>query len=179
MACTATEGNTSWPNASRITSEDIRLRDVTNCPNTWTLLAPHHAVTVEQPSPPPHVPSFKPSAPEIESTDALIRAPQRIPGIVDGEVVIRTPDPRPQPLPCRTMLSGMDNLVNCSTPWGLPPHPMHLEVPQMGPPGTSRPAQNQTGYQRRQNAVTRQWQQRQWQQRQIRIPIHQRAVTCE
>ena len=37
MACTATEGNTSWPNTSRITSEDIRLRDVMNCPNTWRL----------------------------------------------------------------------------------------------------------------------------------------------
>ena len=99
------------------------LKDVTNCPNTWRLdiISPHHAVTVEQPSLPPHVPLFKPSVPEVELTDVTIRAPQHIPGIVHGEAVIRTPDPRPQPLPCRTMPSGMDNPVNCSTPWGLPP----------------------------------------------------------
>ena len=58
MACTAVEGNTSWPNAGRSTSEDIRLRDVTNCPNTWRLdiISPHHVVTVEQPSLPPPPP---------------------------------------------------------------------------------------------------------------------------
>ena len=41
----------------------------------------------------------------VESIDAPIRVPQHILEIVDGEVVICTPDPRPQPLPCRMMSS--------------------------------------------------------------------------
>ena len=33
-ACTGSDGNSPLPNASRITSDDIRFNDVTNCPNT-------------------------------------------------------------------------------------------------------------------------------------------------
>ena len=36
-ACTASDGNTSFPNASLITSDDIRFNDVTNCPRTCRL----------------------------------------------------------------------------------------------------------------------------------------------
>ena len=139
MAWTSTEGNCSCPNARRITSDDIRLSNVTNWPNTCRLDMISPALCCNWRA--VDTASLR-SIVAIQCAGGRPKRPansgaRHTPRSADEGAASCVPDPHPPPPSGHMMSSGINTPANYPTSGEHPRQQLYPGAHQRVPPGTS------------------------------------------